>query len=127
MAHQSLKAGYTDLAARLNRFPQGAPPSALLYRILQVLFSEKEASLVALLPIKPFSAKKAAGIWKVSLADAERTLESLADRAILLDMVHGDRTLYVLPRPWRAFSNFPSCASGAISIRSFSASSSTST
>jgi ferredoxin len=106
MAHHSLKAGYADLVERLNRFPQGAPPSALLYRILQLLFSEKEASLVALLPIKPFSAKKAAGIWKVPLADAERTLESLADRAILLDMVHGDRTLYVLPPPMAGFFEF---------------------
>jgi ferredoxin len=61
---------------------------------------------VALLPIKPFSAKKAAGIWKVSLVEAERTLESLADRAILLDMVHGDRTFYVLPPPMAGFFEF---------------------
>ncbi|HOO40964.1 MAG TPA: hypothetical protein PK653_05955, partial [Syntrophales bacterium] len=62
MAHHSLKPGYADLVERLNRFPQGAPPSNLLYRILQVLFTEKEASLVSLLPIKPFSAEKAARI-----------------------------------------------------------------
>ena len=95
MAHHSLKSGYHDLVARLNRFPQGAPPSELLYRILQILFSEKEASLVALLPIKPFSAKKAARIWKVSLEEAEKMLEALAAKAILLDMIHGDRVLYV--------------------------------
>lgn len=106
MAHHSLKAGYADLVERLNRFPQGAPPSALLYRILQVLFTEREASLVALLPIKPFSAKKAASIWKMSLAQAEKTLETLAQRAILLDMVHGDRTLYVLPPPMAGFFEF---------------------
>ena len=35
---------------RLNRFPQGAPPSELLYRILELLFSEREAELVAQLP-----------------------------------------------------------------------------
>jgi hypothetical protein len=28
-----------------------------LYKILQILFSEKEAQLVALLPIKPFTAE----------------------------------------------------------------------
>ena len=83
MAHHSLKSGYYELVERLNRFPQGAPPSELLYRILQVLFTEKEASLVALLPIKPFTAKKAARIWKVPLAEAEKTLETLAGKAIL--------------------------------------------
>ncbi len=106
MAHQSLKTGYQDLVDRLNRFPQGAPPSALLFRILQILFTETEASLVARLPIKPFSAGKAARIWKVSLAEAQKTLDSLADKAILLDMVHEDRTLYVLPPPMAGFFEF---------------------
>lgn len=106
MAHRSLKSGYYELVERLNRFPQGAPPSALLYRILQILFTEKEASLVALLPIKPFSAQKAARIWKVPLVEAERTLECLAEKAILLDMVHRERTLYVLPPPMAGFFEF---------------------
>jgi hypothetical protein len=39
----------------LNRFPQGAPPSETLYQILKILFSEREAGLVAQLPIKPFT------------------------------------------------------------------------
>jgi ferredoxin len=59
MAHHTLKTSYSDLVERLNRFPQGAPPSELLNKILQVLFSEKEAQLVSLLPIKPFTAEKA--------------------------------------------------------------------
>jgi ferredoxin len=106
MAHHTLKSGYQELVERLNRFPQGAPPSALLYRILQILFTEKEASLVALLPIKPFTVKQAAQIWKVSLAEAEKTLESLAAKALLLDMVHGERVLYVLPPPMAGFFEF---------------------
>ena len=106
MAHRILKTGYHDLVERLNRFPQGAPPSELLYRILQILFTEKEASLVALLPIKPFSAKKASRIWKVPLAEAEKTLEQLAQKGILLDMDHRDRTLYVLPPPMAGFFEF---------------------
>lgn len=43
MAHITPKAGYADLADRLNRFPQGAPDSALLFRILEMLFSSREA------------------------------------------------------------------------------------
>jgi len=62
MAHHTVKNGYSDLVERLNRFPQGAPPSALLNKILKLLFNEKEAALVALLPIKPFTAKKASKI-----------------------------------------------------------------
>jgi len=58
MSHTTLRSGYTELVERLNRFPQGAPPSDTLYKILQILFSEREAQLVALLPIKPFTAEK---------------------------------------------------------------------
>ena len=63
MSHLTLKSGYTELVDRLNRFPQGAPPSDTLYKILNILFSEREAQLVALLPIKPFTVQKASRIW----------------------------------------------------------------
>ena len=59
MAHHTIKKGYTHLADRINKFPQGAPPTKLLFKILEMLVSEKEASLISLLPIKPFNAKKA--------------------------------------------------------------------
>ena len=55
MAHVTTRGAYRHLADRLNRFPQGAPPSDLLYRILALLFSEREAALVARLPIRPFT------------------------------------------------------------------------
>ena len=42
--------------------PRG-PASETLYKILQVLYSEKEAKWVALLPVRPFTIKKAAKIW----------------------------------------------------------------
>ena len=67
MAHHTLKSSYTGLVERLNRFPQGAPPSELLSKILKILFSDREAHLVSLLPIKPFTARKASRIWKLSL------------------------------------------------------------
>ncbi len=60
------KSAYKSLEERLDRLPIGAPPSETLYRILELLFSEKEAALVAQLPIKPFKAEMAAKIWKVS-------------------------------------------------------------
>jgi hypothetical protein len=44
----------------LNRFPQGALPSDLLYQIPRIALTERETELVALLPIRPFNAGTAA-------------------------------------------------------------------
>jgi ferredoxin len=106
MAHHTLKSGYAALTERLNRFPQGATPSELLEKILGILFTEREAALVALLPIKPFTAEKAAAIWKTSLTEARKILERLADRALLLDMEEEGGTQYVLPPPMAGFFEF---------------------
>jgi len=107
--HQTIKdagAGYGRLADRLNRFPQGAPPTELLFKILRVLFSEREASLVSLLPIKPFTDRKAAGIWKMPLAEARKILGELADRGILIDSERKDGVIYALPPPMAGFFEF---------------------
>lgn len=107
MAHHSSRSGYEFLVGRLNRFPQGAPPSDLLYEILKILFSEKEAALVSLLPIKPFTARSAARIWKVTEAEARAVLETLASRAILLDVENAaGESEYVLPPPMAGFLEF---------------------
>ena len=47
MSHLALKSGYTEMVERLNRFPQGAPPSETLYKILRLLLTEREAALAA--------------------------------------------------------------------------------
>lgn len=104
MAHHAARPAYERLVNRLNKFPQGAPPSDLLYKILRILFSEREAELVALLPIKPFTVEKAARAWRMPEASAQKTLDELADRGILMDFVPdaGDIT-YVLPPPMAGF------------------------
>jgi ferredoxin len=106
VAHLATRDGYHRLAERLNRFPQGAPPSDLLYRILEVLFSPTEAELVARLPIKPFGTTTAARAWGVPLPEAARVLERLASRAILLDLEQDGEPLYVLPPPMAGFFEF---------------------
>ena len=106
MAHLSARDGYRRLVDRLNRFPQGAPPSELLYRILEILFSPREAGLVARLPIKPFRAATAAKAWGLPLAEAAHVLEQLASRAILLDLEQDGEPLYVLPPPMAGFFEF---------------------
>jgi ferredoxin len=106
MSHTTLKSGYTELVERLNRFPQGAPPSDTLYKILHILFSENEAGLVSLLPIKPFTAEKASRIWKMDLSAARSVLDELASRAILVDVQREGDTVYTLPPPMAGFFEF---------------------
>ncbi|MEG0816853.1 4Fe-4S dicluster domain-containing protein, partial [Cetobacterium sp.] len=106
MSHIVGKSAYKSLEERLNRFPQGAPPSKVLYQILEILFSEKEASLVAQLPIKPFTLKKAASIWKISEKEAKNILDGLASRAIILDIVQKGVQTYILPPPMAGFIEF---------------------
>ena len=107
MAHHTLRSPYESLVDRLNRLPQGAPPSDTLYAILQLLFSAEEAGLVALLPIRPFTAQHAAKVWHKSLAETQKMLDTLAGRAILLDIQGPDgATTYVLPPPMAGFFEF---------------------
>src|SRR5659263_719449 len=95
MSHITSRNAYESLQERLNRFPQGAPVSDTLYKILGILFSEKEAALVAQLPIKPFNVQKAAAIWGGSYAEAAKILDGLASRCILLGMETQGETRYI--------------------------------
>jgi len=106
VAHTTLKTSYSALADRINRYPQGAPPSDLLFRILSMLFSEEEAGLVSLMPIKPFTAEKASRIWKKTLAETRNILDDLAGRGILVDIDHDGGSVYALPPPMAGFFEF---------------------
>ena len=106
MSHNTARESYRKLTERLNRFPQGAPPSELLYQILGVLFSPEEAELVALLPIKPFNVKAAAEVWKKSEAEARKVLDRLASRGTVLDTEVQGEQAYVMPPPMAGFFEF---------------------
>ncbi|MBN2408681.1 MAG: 4Fe-4S dicluster domain-containing protein [Candidatus Aminicenantes bacterium] len=106
MAHLDAKSGYHELVKRLNKYPQGAPPSVLLFEILKMLMNEKEASLLALVPIRPFTAKTAARAWKTRLPEAQKALDTLAGRALLIDVEGRKNRYYVLPPPMAGFFEF---------------------
>jgi NAD-dependent dihydropyrimidine dehydrogenase PreA subunit len=106
MAHATARSAYHDLVDRLNRFPQGAPPSDLLYRILKILFTEREAGLVAELPVRPFTAETAARAWKTTPDEARAILETLAAKALLLDIERDGDRRWVLPPPMAGFFEF---------------------
>jgi ferredoxin len=71
-----------------------------------MLFSEHEAELVALLPIRPFTAASAARRWKMSEAESRNILNTLADRGILLDTEREGHSVYTLPPPMAGFFEF---------------------
>jgi ferredoxin len=106
MSHHTVKNSYLKLQERINLMPQGAPPSDTLYQILEVLFSQKEAELVAQLPIKPFTAEDASKVWKLDLLTSQKTLETLAGKALLLDLDNNGVQRYVLPPPMAGFFEF---------------------
>ncbi len=106
MSHIVGKEAYKSLEERLNRFPQGAPPSETLYKILKILFSEEEARLVAELPITHFTVSKASKIWGKSYSESLKILDGLASRCILLDMELKGEKYYVLPPPMAGFIEF---------------------
>lgn len=106
MAHIVSQSAYRRLTERINRFPQGAPPSKLLVKILKVLFDQREAELVSLLPIRPFTVKRAAGIWHLSENEARKILDRLAEKALLVDFEIDGKMQYVLPPPMAGFFEF---------------------
>jgi len=106
MSHHLVKTGYEAFVERLNRFPQGAVPNETFYRILKILFNEQEAARLALLPLRPFTARRAARIWKVSEKEAETLLEGLAERGLLLDLERDGVSRYLLPPPMIGFLEF---------------------
>ena len=106
MAHNTIKSSYSRLADRLNRYPQGAPPSDVLFKILEMLFSEKEAELVSIMPIKPFTAQKASQIWKMDIVSTQKVLDELSSRAILVDIEQNGESIYTLPPPMAGFFEF---------------------
>jgi NAD-dependent dihydropyrimidine dehydrogenase PreA subunit len=107
MAHHNLKSGFERLSDRINLFPQGAPPTELLFRILGVLMNEKEAAYMSLLPVKPFRAAAAEKAWRKDAHDAEEILHELSSRALLLDMEQPDgTTMYMMPPPMAGFFEF---------------------
>jgi ferredoxin len=71
-----------------------------------MLFSEREAGVVARLPIKPFTAAEASRILKMDLPETRRVLDELSGRAILVDVERNGESTYTLPPPMAGFFEF---------------------
>ena len=97
---------YKALQKRLEKSPQGAPASEALFKIIEHLFTEKEAKLVSQIPINLFSAKKAAKIWNMHEKEAKEVLNELADKGLLLDIKKGNNQEYILAPTMAGFFEF---------------------
>lgn len=106
MAHQTARSGYKKLTERLDRYPHGIVESETLYKILSVLFTEEEASLLSQLPIGDFGISFAMKRWKKSKEETTRILDDMASRAVLLDIQKNNETRYLLPPPMIGFFEF---------------------
>ena len=106
MGHLTSRDAYRNLEDRINWFTQGAPPSETLTKILKLLFTEKEAKWVAMLPIRPFSLKKAAQIWGTTEGKAEKLLDHLCEKGLLVDSYYHGVRQFVLPPPMIGFFEF---------------------
>ncbi len=106
MGHLTTRDAYKNLEDRINWFTQGAPPSESLTKILQLLFTEKEAKWVSRLPIRPFNLKKAASIWGTTEAKAEKLLDHLCEKGLIVDSYYKGTRQFVLPPPMIGFFEF---------------------
>ncbi len=106
MGHLTSRDAYRNLEDRINWFTQGAPASVTLTKILEVLFTEKEAKWVAMLPIRPFTLKKAAKIWGTTEAKAEKLLDRLCEKGLMVDSYYQGERRFVLPPPMIGFFEF---------------------
>ena len=106
MGHLTSKDAYKTLEDRINWFTQGAPATETWYKILQVLYTEKEARLVSLLPVRPFTLKRAARVWNTTEAKAEKFLDHLCDKALMVDSTYNGERQYVMPPPMAGFIEF---------------------
>lgn len=106
MGHLTTKDAYKSLEERINWFTQGAPASQSLYKILQVLYTEEEAKWVSLLPVRPFTIRRAARVWGTSEAKAEKVLDHLCEKALLVDSEYHGIRRFVMPPPMAGFIEF---------------------
>lgn len=106
MAHLTAKDGYHRFADRLNQFPQGAPPTELLFRTLKAFVREDEAEWLSQVPLRPFTTARVAAAWHVPLTEARKRLDELTSKCLLLDMETDGSTLYMLPPPMAGFFEF---------------------
>src|SRR5208337_4768930 len=74
---------YEQLREVLDAHPTTAPKSEAIIEILGILFTPEEAAVAVNMSYKPGSAEKIAGAASLSEVEAEKRLESMANKGII--------------------------------------------
>lgn len=96
MGHITGKEAYLKLQKRLDRWPVGAPPSETLFKILKILFSEKEAIIASLMPMRMVSFDELSKKVKIPPQELKKTLEKMAEKGLVIDFEREGKTYYFL-------------------------------
>lgn len=94
--HLDGKSSIVPLIDRLNKYPIGLPDSETLRKILAHLFAEEEAYVASRFPLQEATLKelvRATGWPEEKLLPV---LESMANKGLIMDLVYGRRTYYLL-------------------------------
>jgi NAD-dependent dihydropyrimidine dehydrogenase PreA subunit len=87
---------YRALAERLNKCPEGAPINEDLMEILYRLYTESEAMVGSKFPMVPMTLDQIAGITGLQAAVLVNTLETMADKGLVIDIPRRNVTYYTL-------------------------------
>jgi ferredoxin len=98
MGHLAAKDVYRRLGSKLDGLQVRTPWSETLHELLKELYSAEEAELIVRMPYSPATLDRIAGITGLHMARAERLLESLADKGLIIDVwsEQAQQKLYVI-------------------------------
>jgi ferredoxin len=84
------------LIDRLNRYPIGLVDSANLREILSLLFDEREAYVASRFPLMEATLEELCEATGLPAADMDATLESMANKGLVMDLPYAGTTYYLL-------------------------------
>lgn len=86
MGHRVAKDVYRELGSKLDGLSVRMPWSDALHELLKDLYSQDEADLIVRMPYRPASLERIVRITGLAPGRAERLLESLAGKGLVIDL-----------------------------------------
>lgn len=87
---------YQDLIERLNHYPVGAPGTAEMFEILNILYTREEAAVGARFPLGPATLAELAKKTGIPEPQLNEILEGMAQKGVVLDFTPKDTRFFQL-------------------------------
>lgn len=97
MGHLNAKNHYMNLRERLDKNSIGAPDTKAVFDVLSIIFTEEEARIASMMPMKFTSVYGIAKRVGMTPQDLQPILDRMADKGQMYDFTFGDKMLYMLP------------------------------